>query len=186
VQRNNGQPVNPFVVEPKYELVPHEFAKDDPAFHDFEEQLNETEGRGFVVQRVCDAKRLSWHTLPKRDGLESLLVAGVSHRHAQLQDSSFEPGQPLELVPEPTNPYDPNAVAVWNRGRTLQIGYIPKKNAVMLAKKLAAHDEMLGCLSLWEYRVNGERVALRILLVGERARVRGQSPPPALSLGPLA
>jgi hypothetical protein len=169
-----AMPINAFPVEPKYELIPHEFAKNDPAFHEFDDdEVNAVEGRGFVVQRICDAKRLSWHTLPKREGLESLLVAGVSHRQAQLQDPSFTPGQLLELVPESTNPYDPNAIGVWNRTRTLQIGYVPKDKAATLAKKLASQEEVLGCLSLWEYRAKGQRVALRILLLGERARVRG-------------
>jgi HIRAN domain len=89
--------------------------------------------------------------------------------YCSLQDPSFAPGQALKLVPEPTNTNDANAVGVWNSTRTLQIGYLPKETAAKLAKK--SQEEMLRCLSLWEYRVKGQRVGLRILLLGERARV---------------
>ena len=51
-----------------------------------------------------------------------LPVAGVSFRPEALEDLSFEPGRLLALVPEPENPHDPNAVAVWNEERTLQAG----------------------------------------------------------------
>ncbi len=52
-------------------------------------------------------------------------VAGVSFRPESLEDPSFEPGRALALVPEPDNPHDSNAVAVWNEERTLQLGYVP-------------------------------------------------------------
>jgi hypothetical protein len=45
-------------------------------------------------QPICDKQRLWWP--PRRDGLASVMVAGV---HAQLQDQSFAPGKALELLP---------------------------------------------------------------------------------------
>ena len=132
------------------------------------------EGQGFVVRRISDDQRLRWQTLPKRDGLEAVPVAGTSHRLDALQDSSFAPGQPLALVPEPANPYDPNAVAIWNAGRTLQAGYLPKERAAKLAKDLGSGPK-ISCMSIWETRKKKQRVALRILLVRENARVQGLS-----------
>ena len=79
-------------------------------------------------------------------------VAGVSFRPEALDDPSFEPGLPVALVPEPDNEHDPNAVAVWNEQRTLQVGYVPREVAPMLAG-----DEQ--AVSLW--RVEG---GLRILI----------------------
>lgn len=79
-------------------------------------------------------------------------VAGVSFRQEALDDPSFEPGLPLALVPEPENEHDPNAVAVWNQQRTLQLGYVPREVAPTLAG-----DEQ--AVSLW--RVEG---GLRILV----------------------
>jgi hypothetical protein len=80
-------------------------------------------------------------------------VAGVSFRPEALEDDSVEPGRRLALVPEPDNEHDPNAVAVWNEARTLQVGYVPRETAPQLAG-----DEQ--AISLW--RVEG---GLRVLIV---------------------
>jgi hypothetical protein len=79
-------------------------------------------------------------------------VAGVSFRPEALDDPSFEPGLPLALVPEPENEHDPNAVGVWNEGRTLQLGYVPRETAPELSGGEQA-------VSLW--RVDG---GLRVLI----------------------
>jgi hypothetical protein len=80
-------------------------------------------------------------------------VAGVSFRMESLDDDSFEPGQRLALVPEPDNEHDPNAIAVWNDERTLQVGYVPRE----IAPQLAGEEQ---AISLW--RVEG---GLRVLIV---------------------
>src|SRR2546426_6882489 len=95
-------------------------------------------GRGYVVIRAEDGQRLSWETLPRRDGLESLEVRGESHRTEALQSPAFAAGAPLTLVPEPENPYDPNAVGVWDGARAKQAGYIPREHAARIGKRLRA------------------------------------------------
>jgi hypothetical protein len=95
-------------------------------------------------------------------------VAGVSYRADALDDASFDPGQPVALVPEPDNEHDPNAVAIWNAERTLQLGYVPRD----VAGELGGDEQ---ALSLW--RVEG---GLRVLIApsdawigsprGDRAR----------------
>ena len=80
-------------------------------------------------------------------------VAGVSFRIEALEHRSFDPGRSLALVPEPENEHDPNAVGIWNEDRTLQLGYVPREFAPMLAG-----DEQV--FSLW--RVEG---GLRALIV---------------------
>jgi hypothetical protein len=79
-------------------------------------------------------------------------VAGVSYRAEALADASFDPGRRLALVPEPHNEHDPNAVAVWNEARTLQLGYVP----AAVAPELGGDEQ---AVSLW--RVEG---GLRVLL----------------------
>jgi hypothetical protein len=79
-------------------------------------------------------------------------VAGVSYRAEALDDASFDPGQPLALVPEPDNEHDPNAVAIWNVERTLQLGYVPRD----VAPELRGDEQ---AVSLW--RVDG---GLRVLI----------------------
>jgi len=79
-------------------------------------------------------------------------VAGVSYRADALGDASFDPGRRLSLVPEPENEHDPNAVAIWNEDRTLQIGYVPRE----VAADVTGDEE---AVSLW--RVDG---GLRVLI----------------------
>ena len=79
-------------------------------------------------------------------------AAGVSYRPEALPDPSFDPPRRLALVPEPTNEHDPNAVAIWNEERTLQVGYVP----AAVAPELAGDEQ---ALSLW--RVEG---GLRVLI----------------------
>ena len=59
----------------------------------------------------------------------------------------------LALVPEPDNEHDPNAVAVWNEQRTLQVGYVPRE----IAPQVTGDEQ---AISLW--RVEG---GLRVLIV---------------------
>jgi HIRAN domain len=84
-------------------------------------------------------------------------VAGVSFRGDALQDPAFDPGRRLTLVPEPDNEHDPNAVAVWDEERRVQAGYVPAEVAASLK-----HDEQ--AVSLWEFREDGRRIGLRILI----------------------
>jgi HIRAN domain len=80
-------------------------------------------------------------------------AAGVSYRPDALPDPSFDPGRRLVLVPEPDNEHDPNAVAIWNEERTLQLGYVPRE----VAPELGGDEQ---AVSLW--RVEG---GLRVLIV---------------------
>jgi hypothetical protein len=80
-------------------------------------------------------------------------VAGVTFRPEAHADSSFDPGRPLALVPEPDNEHDPNAVGIWNEEGTLQAGYVPRE----VAPELAGDEQ---AISLW--RVEG---GLRVLIV---------------------
>jgi hypothetical protein len=84
-------------------------------------------------------------------------VAGVSYRAEALDDPSFDPGQPVALVPEPDNEHDPNAVAIWNAERTLQLGYVPRD----VAPELRGDEQ---AVSLW--RVDG---GLRVLIAPAEA-----------------
>ena len=80
-------------------------------------------------------------------------VAGVSYRPDALPDAAFDPGCRLALVREPENEHDPNAVAIWNEARTLQVGYVPRD----VAPELRGDEQ---AVSLW--RVDG---GLRVLIV---------------------
>jgi hypothetical protein len=103
---------------------------------------------GFHLRDAATGERVRWE-----DGrIRVIPVAGVSFRPEALDDASFEPGRSLSLVPEPENPHDPNAVAIWNEERTMQAGYVPRE----VAPELAGDEQ---AVSLW--RVEG---GLRVLI----------------------
>jgi HIRAN domain-containing protein len=85
-------------------------------------------------------------------------LAGASYRADALQDEAFAPGRRLALVAEPENEHDPNAVAVWDAERCLQVGYVPAE----IAPELQGDEQ---AVSLWEFRgEDGRRIGLRVLL----------------------
>ena len=79
-------------------------------------------------------------------------VAGVSYRQEALDDAAFEPGRRLALVPEPENPHDPNAVAIYDENETLQVGYVP----AAVAPELYGDEQ---AVSLWRFE-GGLRVLI--------------------------
>lgn len=85
-------------------------------------------------------------------------LAGASFRGEALQDESFAPGARLALVPESENEHDPDAVGIWNEARSVQAGYVPRE----VAPELAGDEQ---AVSLWEFREEGRRVGLRVLIV---------------------
>ena len=104
---------------------------------------------GFRLRDAATGELVRWED-PR---LRVVHAAGVTYRPDALPDPSFDPGQPLTLVPEPQNEHDPNAVGIWNEGRTLQVGYVP----AAVAPELSGDEQ---AISLW--RVDG---GLRVLLV---------------------
>jgi hypothetical protein len=139
-----------------YELVPSKYE----------------DGRGFVVTQVEDGLKLSWQTLPCSDGLESLPVVGTSHRMKAFRSQDFALGRTVSLVPEPQNPYDPSAIGVWNDKRSLQVGYIPKKDAARLGRKIEK-GERFRSIVIWEMMQGRQRVGIRILMIREGASISG-------------
>ena len=74
-------------------------------------------GRGclFVEDHTSLLRRHVWVTW----------MAGLWRHIDEAQDPSFSPGRTLALIPEPDNPFDPRAIAIWNAERTKTAGYLP-------------------------------------------------------------
>jgi hypothetical protein len=104
---------------------------------------------GYYLRDAASGERVRWED-PR---LRVLPVAGVTFRPDNVEDTSFDPGRRLALVPEPENEHDPNAIGIWNEERTLQAGYVPRD----VAPELAGDEQ---AISLW--RVEG---GLRVLIV---------------------
>ena len=109
----------------------------------------ERAGRGYRLRDAATGEPVRWED----ERIRVVPVAGVSYRAEALDDPSFDPGRRLVLVREPENEHDPNAVAIWNEGRTRQLGYVP----AAVAPELAGDEQ---AVSLW--RVEG---GLRVLVV---------------------
>jgi HIRAN domain-containing protein len=103
---------------------------------------------GFYLRDAATEEPVRWSD-PR---FHVVAVAGVTFRPEALPDASFDPGKTLALVREPDNEHDPNAVAIWNAERSLQVGYVPREVAAQLRG-----DEQ--AVSLW--RVDG---GLRVLI----------------------
>ena len=66
--------------------------------------------------------------------ITSFNVAGFQHWDGALVLSELKPGMQLTLVPEPDNPYDPNAVAILFQG--VKLGFVPADKNALLAQLL--------------------------------------------------
>lgn len=85
-------------------------------------------------------------------------IAGMRYWDGAFVLSEFRPGENLSLVAEPSNPHDPDAVAICWEG--LKLGYIPRGENALPAQLLAfGHDDVLEC---------------RVLKVNERAETYHQ------------
>ena len=104
--------------------------------------------RGYHLRDAASGDPVRWED-PR---IRVIPVAGVSYRPEVLDDPSSDPGRRLSLVPEPENPHDPNAVAIYNEDRTLQLGYVP----AAVTPELRGDEQ---AVSLW--RVDG---GLRVLI----------------------
>jgi HIRAN domain len=109
--------------------------------------------RGYRLRDAATGEPVRWED----ERIRVVPAAGVSFRLEALDDPSFEPGRRLALVSEPENEHDPNAVAIWNAQRTLQVGYVP----AAVAPELRGDEQ---AVSIW--RVDG---GLRVLLAPKDA-----------------
>jgi hypothetical protein len=120
------------------------------------------DGSGFQL-RNGQGRALAWNDEAlAADGVAVFAVAGVSYRLEAVQNDAFAPGRLLSLVPDPENEFDPNAIGVWDEERREQVGFVPADRAVEIGARLARDQP--AAISLWEWRKDGKRSALRALL----------------------
>jgi hypothetical protein len=116
---------------------------------------------GYWLRDAATGEPVGWRD-PR---VRVLKVAGVSYRSEALQDEAFAPGRRLALSREPENEHDPNAVGIWDAERRKQIGYVPAE----VAPELRGDEQ---ALSLWEFREEGRRIGLRVLIAPADARIQ--------------
>jgi hypothetical protein len=91
-------------------------------------------------------------------------VVGESYHLEDLQQPGFAAGFPIKLVPEPENPADTDAVAVRDASGKYQAGYLSRDDAHKILKRIKKVGGFQAMV-MWETNVDGQRVALRILLM---------------------
>ena len=109
----------------------------------------------------------------------SLAIVGAAHANADGSNRRFEillcaPGEPIGLVPEPTNRADPHAIAVFSM-RGVQIGYVTAERAPWIGSKLAAGADLRAVFQ----RATDFGAVIRVNLVGAEPIVPAAQPRPA-------
>ena len=93
---------------------------DDDEWQDHDEDLHaakeEWANRAAEEDSAAEAKRETPKPQYHPDGRVETYLAGNKHHHPAHTGR-------VDLIPEPSNPHDPNAIAVWQDG--CQIGYVP-------------------------------------------------------------
>lgn len=97
----------------------------------------------------------------------SLHVVGANHPNTDGSNRRFEillcaPGETVELLPEPKNPVDPNAVAVFS-ARGVQIGYLTAERAPWLGGMMRSGREIQAIFQ----QVTQIGAAVRVAFDGE-------------------
>lgn len=71
-------------------------------------------------------------------------VAGVTFEGRQAYIAKLRSNDPVRIIPEPENPYDPNALAVYvaHDGAIYHVGFIPRDLAAQIAPHLEGEAVM--------------------------------------------
>jgi HIRAN domain len=94
-------------------------------------------------------------------------VAGVQHYGSAVGNHRFAKGSTTQLIPEPENEYDTNAVGVWDSRGRIQVGHIPADCCAKLAARIGRGEHLVGYV-LREIRrdsKSGPRTGLHLLVV---------------------
>jgi hypothetical protein len=110
-----------------------------------------TDTTGETVLRFCETSTgLLVGPSDTRLAKAGLLVSqlrGESYHQPACRTGNFSRGATVRLVPEPENPYDDRAVAVYDATGRHKCGYVNKQKARAYLKRLAA-GEQLEAISL--------------------------------------
>ena len=120
--------------------------------------------RGFLIRDPNTNRGISQEELGELvPGAVVFHVAGISHRQDALQGPAFALGQPVRLIPEPGNPHDRNAIAVWDANGRAHIGYVPAELAAKI-RLIIRGPQLYGAMVFSEIFQSSQRIALSVLL----------------------
>ncbi len=74
--------------------------------------------------------------------IDTFFIAGFQHWDGALVLNELKPGMPVDLIAEPENPYDPEAVALFHQG--VKLGYVPaSQNSLLSLLSFYGHGGIL-------------------------------------------
>lgn len=77
---------------------------------------------------------------------KKFFVAGVQHHQLKQIINDLEEGYELDLVPEPDNKFDPNAIAI--KYDEVMLGYVPKKFSAEVSAMIESGKEMVCSVTI--------------------------------------
>jgi hypothetical protein len=94
---------------------------------------------------------------------QSLAIVGIDYPNKRGPGRRFEleicqPGEPVELVPEPKNQFDEHAIAVFST-RGIQLGYLASERAVLIGTLWRQGHETKAIFQALDAKVGWVRVA---------------------------
>ncbi|MCZ2812023.1 HIRAN domain-containing protein [Modestobacter sp. VKM Ac-2979] len=102
-------------------------------------------GDGRVLRFCEDATGLLVGPTDRRLGPAGLLVSNLrGGSYYENNGGDFRPGADVRLVPEPNNPHDDRAVAVFDRTGRYRAGYLNKQKARAYLKRVAAGENLVA------------------------------------------
>lgn len=101
--------------------------------------------------------------------MRTFYIAGVQFRTGMKEvGEDLKPDMELDLVPEPENEYDPNAVAIVYEG--VQLGYVPKRFSSEISALIDVAD--VQCL-IKEVNMSAKPWEQCLVTVGEKEEQNG-------------
>ena len=81
---------------------------------------------------------------------QEFYIAGVQHHKSHEVIGELKKETNLSLVPEPTNKFDPNAIAIKHTSSgthrvSTMLGYVPAKFAAAIGAQMVIHEDDLQC-----------------------------------------
>lgn len=112
----------------------------------------------------------------------SLAVVGAIHENKDRGNRLFEirlcvPGEAIDLVPEPKNPFDPSAIAVFSM-RGVQLGYLSAERCGWIGARMVQGEEIRA---IFQEAVKGGAI-IRISFSGEYPLLPPERPVKASAL----
>lgn len=94
--------------------------------------------------------------------VNSFYIAGFQYHDGAFVLDKLKPGNKLKMVPEPDNPYDPNAIAL--RYKKVKLGHVPHNENQLLA--IMAHYGHTGVFEARVLQVNPDAAPWHQVRVG--------------------